>query len=191
MGNRGGNARKIAFVIDASGSLIDTFPSVVDELIKTINKLSEKQEFTIVFYQGDTVIEVPTPNLGFKRATSEIKQKVIDWIQLSSHNIVPQGTSNPIPALQRALQYHPQLIFLLSDSITGSGAYAVDQRRLLDAIKKTNTSGTKICTIQFIYTDPLANIGMKGTMQSIADQTGGKYQFVSPEDIGRNPKSLP
>ena len=182
MGNRGGNARKIAFLIDASGSLIDTLPFVIDELKKSINKLSEKQRFTVIFFQGNQPIEVPPP--GFKKATGDIKQKVIQWIDLSNHNIVPGGKSNPVPALELAMRYQPQLVFLLSDNITGSGAYAVDQRKLLNAIEKANTGGTKICTIQFIYEDPLKELGLDGTMELIAEQSGGNYEFVGNDELG-------
>lgn len=178
----GGNARKIAFLIDASGSLIDTLPFVITELKKTINQLSEKQQFTVIFFQGDQVIEVPPP--GFKDATGEAKQKVVDWIDLSNHNITPRGSSNPVPALERAMRYKPQLIFLLSDNITGRDQYAVDQRRLLAAIEKANTAGTKINTLQFLYPDPLAKIGLKGTMELIAQDSGGVYKFVDGRELG-------
>jgi len=184
MGNRGGNARRIAFLIDASGSLIDTLPFVIEELKNSINKLNEKQRFTVIFFQGNQVIEVPPP--GFKRATGETKQQVISWIDLSNHNIIPQGKSNPVPALERALRYRPQLIFLLSDNITGSGAYAVDQRRLLNEIEQANKANTKICTIQFLYPDPLSQLGLPGTMELIAEENGGEdgYTFVSDEELG-------
>ena len=184
MGNRGGNARKIAFLIDASGSLIDTLPFVIDELKNSINKLNEKQRFTVIFFQGNQVIEVPPP--GFKRGSGDMKQKVINWIDLSNHNIIPQGKSNPVPALRRAMRYQPQLVFLLSDNITGSGAYAVDQRELLKAIEQANTASTKICTIQFLYPDPLSQLGLDGTMKLIAKENGGidGYKFVSDEELG-------
>ena len=188
MGNRGGNARKIAFVIDASGSLIDTLPFVIDELKKTINNLSERQQFTVIFFNNNDAMEVPTPNRGFKRATSEAKQKVIDWI---GQNIIPGGGSNPIPALKLALSYRPDLVFLLSDEIEGQGSYAVDQRRLLQAIGEANSAGTKICTIQFLYRSRLAELGLEGTMELIAEQSGGTYKFVDSSETGRTIRRRP
>ena len=76
------------------------------------------------------------------------------------------------------MRYKPQLIFLLSDNITGQGQYELNQQRLLDEIKGANTSNTKINTIQFLYPDPLARIGFKPTMQQISEQTGGIYKFI-------------
>ncbi|MFW6060445.1 MAG: vWA domain-containing protein [Phycisphaeraceae bacterium] len=189
MGNRGGNARKIAFVIDATGSLIDTLPFVVNELKKTINNLSERQQFTVIFYNDDPVLEVPTPNRGFKRATGENKQNVIDWID---QNVIPRGSTTPIPAIEQALRYQPDLIFMLSDEIEGSGRYEVDRRRLLEEIAQANTAGTKICTIQFLYRSDLSTrLGIPEVMELIADQSGGTYKFVDSQETGRTIHRLP
>lgn len=177
----GGNARRIVFLIDASGSLIDTLPFVIEELKKSIQQLNEKQMISVIFFRGDQVIEVPPA--GFKPATLETKQRIVSWIDPRNHNIIPQGKSNPVPALERAMKYRPQLIFLLSDNITGEGAYAVDQRKLLTAINQANTTGTKINTIQFLYPDPLARLGLPGTMELIAKNSGGVYKFLNQDEL--------
>lgn len=179
----GGNARRIAFVIDASGSLIDTFPFVIRELKRSISQLGARQQFTVIFFQGDKVIEVPPPGIDAKRATSKVKQQVIDWLAQDKYHVTPQGTSNPVKALRQAFKYQPQLIFLLSDNITGQGRYEIDQPRLLEEIDRVNRSGTKINTLQFIYEDPLVKAGLQGTMKLIAQRNGGVYRFVSRADL--------
>jgi len=179
----GGNARRIAFIIDASGSLIDTFPFVVRELKQSISQLSERQHFTIIFFQGDDVIEVPPTGIDAKRASPAIKQQAIDWLAKENYHVTPKGTSNPVRALRRAFEYRPQLIFLLSDNITGQGQYEIDQRQLLEEIDRVNRSGTKINTLQFIYPDPLIQAGMGGTMEQIAERSGGVYKFVSKSEL--------
>jgi len=179
----GGNARRIAFVIDASGSLIDNFPFVIRELKKSISQLSGRQYFTVIFYQGGDVIEVTPIGIDAKRATSGIKQQVNDWLSPRRYNVTPKGTTNPVKALRRAFQYEPQLVFLLSDAITGQGQYEIDQRRLLDEIERINRSGTKINTLQFLQEDPLKKAGLAGTMELIARQSGGVYKYVSESDL--------
>lgn len=179
----GGNARRIAFVIDASGSLIDNFPFVIRELKRSINQLSSRQYFTVIFYQGKDVIEVPPFGIDAKRATPTIKQQVNDWLSADQYNITPKGTTNPVKALRQALRYEPQLVFLLSDAITGQGQYEIDQRKLLDEIERVNRSGTKINALQFLQEDPLVKAGLTGTMKLIAEQSGGVYKFVSMEDL--------
>jgi hypothetical protein len=179
----GGNARRIAFVIDASGSLIDTFPFVIRELKRSISQLSGRQQFTVIFYQGNDVIEVPPYGIDAKRATSSVKQQVIEWLAEDNYHVTPKWSSNPVRALRRAFEYRPQLVFLLSDAITGQGQYEIDQQRLLDQIEKVNRSGTKINTLQFIHEDPLVKAGLTGTMKLIAQQSGGVYKYVSKDDL--------
>lgn len=179
----GGNARTVVYVVDASGSLIDSLPFVINELKDSFRKLSDEQRFTVIFFQRDTAIEVPTPNRGMKIANRENIKKVSDWITLEEGNITPRGSSNPVKAIQLALAYKPDLIYILSDNITGHGRYAVDQRELLEMISDTKKSrgatNTRINTIQFLYPDPL------GTLQKIAAQNEGRYRYVDASVVGR------
>jgi len=179
----GGNARRIAFVIDASGSLIDTLPFVIRELKRSINQLSPRQQFTVIFYQGDDVIEVEPEGIDTKRATAKMKQDVINQLAEDKYLVSPKGSSNPVRALRTAFEYQPQLVFLLSDAITGQGQYEMDQPRLLKEIDNVNRMGTKINTIQFLYPDPLLEAGLRGTMELIAEQSGGVYKYVSKADL--------
>ena len=171
----GGNAKKLVYVVDASGSLLNSFPAVVSALKRSINELSDKQRFTVIFFQRDTAIEVPPRRL--KVADAQTKKHVGDW--LAEGNIITQGTSNPVTALKLAFNYRPDLIFVLSDNITGAKEYEIDQRDLLNQLDQLNKSRkTKINTIQFLYPDQF------GTLKLISDAHGGLHKFVSAEDVG-------
>ncbi len=178
----GGNARDIVYVIDASGSLIDSFEFVLAELRRSINGLSAEQRFTVVFFQNDKLIE-PPPG-GLKRAEPRVKQEVLAWIAPGAGRVTPVGSSNPLKAIERAMGYRPHLVYLLSDEITGRGVYELDQQSLLAAIGKANVQHTRINTIQFLYPDPLTAQGRKGTMELIALTTGGRYRFVDARELG-------
>ncbi len=185
----GGNARRIVFVVDTSGSLIDTHKYVIRELRRAISTLKPLQEFTVIFFQGDRVIEVP--EFGLKRADPMTKNGVIEWIDPANHHIEQWGKTDPLPALERAISYEPQLIYLFSDQIVRPGPadrMLEEQTRLLDQIKRLNRHHTRISTIQFMYHDPLADLpGSAGTMQLIAKQTGGTYRFITEDDLLKQP----
>lgn len=172
----GGNAHKIIYIVDASGSLIDTLPFVIKELKRSIGELSDQQQFTVIFFQDNTHLEVPPR--GWKYATSDNKHKVADWIS-NPDNVVPHGGTNPTSAIRVAMKYQPELVFILSDNITGHGRYEVDRDELLKLVNDANP-GHKIVinTIQFLYPDPL------NTLADIAKQSGGIYKFVSESDLG-------
>jgi hypothetical protein len=182
----GGNVTKLVFLIDTSGSLIDTLPFVIDQLKTTIRELSGKQQFAVLFFPGKKSAPTPfveAPPTGLKKAIPSMKNQVIDWIKLGQ-TVVAGGTAQPVAAIERALTYKPELLVILSDDITGTGVTQIDQQKLLDEIQRVNTANTKINTIQFLYPDPLAKYdGMKGTMQRIAEQTGGKYKFVDEAEV--------
>jgi len=175
----GGNATKIIYVIDASGSLIDTLPFVIKELKRSISELSDKQQFTVIFFQAGSAVEVPPR--GWKNATSDTKKKVADWITLASGNIIPRGSTNPVQALNLAMRYRPELVFILSDNITGHGRYEVDRSNLLKMLNDANEDRKiKINTIQFLYPDPL------NTLKEVAKQHGGVFKFITEDDLGLN-----
>jgi von Willebrand factor type A domain len=182
----GGNARRIAFVIDASGSTTAELPQLIVALKRSIGQLSARQRFTVIFYQGQNVIEVPPAGIDAKPATAKTKQMVYDWLARYKDYISPRRGSDPIKALKLAFGYRPQLVFLLSDDITGQGKDEIDQARLLDNIDRINRSGTRINTFQFEYEDPLLKAGLRGTMDLIAERSGGVYKFVTFDDVRRD-----
>jgi len=178
----GGNAYKLVYLIDSTGSLIDSLDYVILELKRSINDLSPEQSFSVIFFQGQQVIEVKPK--GLKKATQKTKAQVIEWIDPSAGNITPMMPGNPIPALQLALRYKPDLIYILSDNITGSGRYEIDQRRLLAEVEKANKGQTAINTIQFLYPDKLEEYGLEPTLALIAARSGGAYKFVDARELG-------
>lgn len=176
-----GDAKTIVYVIDASGSLIDTLPFVLNELGRSIRSLSPRQSFAVLFFQDGRAIEAPPR--GLSPANAEMKRRVMRWIQSPRH-IVPSGSSSPVAAVRRALAYRPDLVYLLSDNVTGTGPHELNQKELIQQIQKANTAHTKINTIQFLYPDPLQRIGLTPTLKLISQTTGGQYKFIDGHELG-------
>lgn len=176
----GGNARDVVFVVDASGSLIDSLPFVIQRLQESILQLNEEhQRFSVIFFQRGTFIEKTPP--GLQPATARMKQQTVEWMDLSNHNIIPRGESTPERALEVALRYRPDLIYILSDNITGFGRYSIDSDKLLSLVEQTKQqfrAETKINTIQYLYEDEME------TLKKIAEQHGGIYKFIDPSYVG-------
>lgn len=178
------NARRIVYVIDASGSMIRSLQIVVQELARSIDALSPQQRFAVVFFQGNAALPVP-PKGELHVATGDEKLRVLEWID---RNVHPRGSSNPLEAIRYALDLKPDVIFMLSENITGSGQYEVDQRDLLAMLdelnpivdEKTGRRRTQINCIQFLEEDAL------DTLRLIAERHGGQrgYKFLSREELG-------
>ncbi len=168
----GGNARKIVYVIDTSGSMADLFTEVKAELKESVNRLVDEQSFTIILFQQSKAIEVDQPSRGLKAATAKHREIALNWID-NPDNAYPGGKTNPIEAIELALRYEPDLIFILSDNIRGEGQYEIDKNDLLKRIRDAKGGGkTRINTIEFgDEADKLA------TMETIARQHGGRFVF--------------
>ena len=165
------NAKKIVFVVDASGSLIDSMPRVADEVSRKVAQLDVNREFSVFFYQNDRVIEAPPS--GLKPGSDPMKNGVSAWIKPSAGHIHPSGSSNPVDALQKAMSYQPDLIYIYSDTITGNRPGEISHLQLLQELDQLNKDRvTRISTVQFFYEDP------QETLRTIAFEHGGAYLFI-------------
>ncbi|MCC5829851.1 MAG: hypothetical protein JJU36_10435 [Phycisphaeraceae bacterium] len=196
IGEIGGNIRRVVYMIDASGSLIDTLPFVINDLNESLSRLSSEQSFSIIFFQ-DAVrggfVEVPGEDLagrpirsGLRPANTRNKQIAREWMDQYQFNIIPQGRSDPrtalVPAMRTAtgMRPQPQLIVLLSDNIIGQRQYEINRDDLVKLISDLTRDQIAINTIQFIYPEQLGGVP---TLQQIARNSGGNYRFVSADDL--------
>ena len=163
--------------------MIRSLPTVLEHLARSMAQLAPPQRFSVVFFQDNEA--VPMPNFAaLPLATADQKRAVLRWMH---HEIVPRGRSNPLRALERALALQPDVIFLLSENITGAGPFEIEADRLLAALEDQNpvrpdgTRGTAIKCIQFLEEDVL------GVLRQIAEVHGGPdgYNFVERDAAGR------
>ncbi len=162
----GGNAYKICYVIDRSGSLLDTFDYLRDELKRSIRSLKPQQQFHVIFFTGGRPEEMEARKLVY--ATPGNKQKAFKYLD----GVVPGGQTAPGAALERAFKYHPELIFLMTD-----GDFSPD---VLDRLRKLNRDKKiKINTLSFVFKPG------EELLKQIAKEHGGTYRHVDEDDLGQ------
>ncbi|MBX2851011.1 MAG: hypothetical protein KTR15_04600 [Phycisphaeraceae bacterium] len=189
----GGNARNIVYLIDASGSMMKLLPIIEREMNRVVRELKPAQNITILVFSGNGVYEVAGGGgvRGLRSATPEFKEDIADWLKRdnSNYKIGGAGSKHAEEAIRKALSYRPQLVYLLSDKLTGGGQGATQheimQGKLMESIRKANDADkpTKFNTIQFLREDPLVRAGLKGTLQLIAEDSGGSYRFIGERDL--------
>src|SRR5690606_2288610 len=96
-------AEQICFVIDASGSHIDTLPLIVNHVGRVIATLDPEQKFTVIFFQGNRALEAPPA--GLKKADKKMIDEVRQWMNPATGQVIPMGSSNPVTALRIAAGY--------------------------------------------------------------------------------------
>lgn len=165
----GQKARSIVYVMDRSGSMADTFKLLQRELMQAIGSLERDQQFNVIWFnEGDATLMFTK----LVPATLENKRKVFDAIAA----IIPSGQTQPLSAIQTALGYKPDVLFLLSD-----GDFGEQNRRITSTIKRKNKNReTIINTILFVY-DTMGD-GQR-VLRSIAEDNGGVYKHVRQEDL--------
>jgi hypothetical protein len=160
--------------------------SVLHELHRSLATLHPKQEFSIVFFQQNKSITVP-PRNSLRTATPHNIEAAMKWIQ-ESGDVIPTGSSNPMTAIRTALRLKPDVIYLLSENITGSGRYEVPPDELISQLEKLNPVDPRnsrrrvqINCIQYLTKDTL------GTMKRIAEIHGGEdgYTFIERGRVGQ------
>jgi len=186
-------ASNVVFLIDASGSMVDVLPFVINELKQVSNEMAATSKATVIFFSGKGVFEVPGGGAvrGLRPMTPQFKTQIRDWVALDSFKFDTggRGTAHVGDAIARALSYKPQLVILLSDNLTGGGQGATRhelmQNDLMALIDKHNDHHppAKFNTVQFLYEDPLVRAGLQGTLSRIAEETRGKFKFVSQSDL--------
>ncbi|MEM7625191.1 MAG: hypothetical protein AAF333_06140 [Planctomycetota bacterium] len=175
-------ATRIVYLIDASGSLIDTLPFVQAELQKALRSLRPGQSYAVMFLVGDRVVEAPP--VGMKLASTRAVTHTMQWVDPSAGKVIASGRPNAHAAIRRALAYQPDAVVLLSDGLTSRGPAGLKQRaQLVSLIETANTAGTVFHTVQLREPDPLATSTRRGTLEMIARRTGGVYRFVGEDEL--------
>jgi hypothetical protein len=180
------SAKRIVYVVDASGSMLLHLSTVLEELERSLRTLHPKQEFGIIFFQQEKSIVVP-PRKSLVAANAKNITSAMEWVNTSG-KVVPSGGSNPITAMKTAMKLKPDVIYLLSENITGAGRYEVPVSDLLKSLDELNPIDERnglrrvqINCIAYLTQDP------QHTMQRIAEIHGGDdgYTFIERGRVGK------
>jgi len=164
LGSSTRGVRQVVYVVDRSGSMLDTFAYVRDELKRSIGALRRSQKFHVIFFNSGAPLENAP-----KRLVSAIQaQKALFFESLD--RIYPEGSTNPEPAMRRALALEPDLIYFLTDGEFDGG--------LVEKLSQWNRERrVRIFTIAYF------DQGGAALLERIAQEHGGEFKFVSEDDL--------
>ena len=171
-----GNATRIVFLCDASGTMVVSFPMLRQELSRTLEKLQPIQFFNVIFFHGNTDGSSAAESIGvfpnsLVAATADNKSKAYDWIK----SYGPAGSTDPFPAIEKAFAMKPELLFVLTDGFDNVSSY----QAVRGAFKKANSGGqVKVNTILLQTT---ADPDLEDILKKIAEDNGGRYRTVKPD----------
>lgn len=185
-------ARRIVYLIDGSGSMAASLAFVQGELVRSVARLHETQQFQVIVYRerlgssSDVALSAFATSggaLALTPATRDAKQLIGPWVD----DVMPSGRSDPRRAIEAALTLEPDIIFVLTRAIARSGVdVEARNREVLAALERLNPANdegvrpAKIKAIQFLEDDPT------NLLQEIARVHGGgpgSYRLVTRAEI--------
>lgn len=164
---------RLVFLVDCSGSLVDSLPQMLVWLHEAIATLQPGETFTIVFFQKDQAIE-PSP-AGLKPLTRDYLADLDrEWLNPNASPILPAGRSDPAAAFELALSYNPSDIYLLSDESFAQRAGDTTPEQAVAFVTETlGDTDVRLHGVQFFY-----DAG-DSTLQTLSEQFDGSYEFVA------------
>lgn len=179
-----GNAMRIAYICDGSGSMTSVQALVRKELVESINQLKPIQFFNVFFYQNAATSSFDPARL--LPATPATKRAVASWIQ---RDYLPSGSANPLPAIQIAFAQKVELIYLLTDGLEDASADHSTANAVRQELRKLNhAQNVKVNTIFLRRGDrPGTSDGLSYSTEAeelakilrlIATENGGQYKLV-------------
>ena len=194
-GSTSGMPADTVFVIDASGSLVDTLSFVKTELAKVLNKSDAGMRFNLLFVAGENYNKTLAKNgvVTFMQkdmvaAEPEVVQEAIRWME----QIEPGGSGSTLAAIQAAIAMHPARVVVLSDNITGRGQWEIPSHELLGGVQsqlvQAEAAGHPVLMecYQFVHADPVAAWGEEPVLKQMASLTRADagYYFISKAVLG-------
>ena len=173
--------RKLCYLVDCSGSMCGIFARVRNELKQSVQNLRPDQYFHIVFFGGDKLYEFGRRTLV--RATPQTKSAACAFID----SIRPAGTTNAMPALERAMQIRdhrsvgPSVIYFLTDGFELNGRDTHKTSRKILTMLKNFAPTTKINAIAFWPQPDDCKV-----LNTIAHRSGGRFVAVSDNSETQN-----
>ncbi|GEM_PF-2745043 len=164
-------SRRVVYVIKHSGSMMDNFDFLREEVKWSVRRLSPSQEFNVVMWEETADVIFDKDRLV--KATQDNIQTLAKRIA----EFVPQGQNDDIydplkQAFDEAFKMKPDTIIFVAD-----GHF---DPKLAEFVAQTNKKlKISIHTVAFVNKEP----SYEERLRDLAKDNGGHYTFVSEEDF--------
>lgn len=167
---------RFVYVLDRSGSMYDhgAIRVAKEELVASLAALEQTQQFQVLFY-NQSLLELTgngdRPSMQWATDINRtLARQFISGVQ-------PDGGTDHMPALKKALRYQPEHLFFLTDA-----DQPVLSARELNEIKTANNSRTAIHCVEFGKGPELS---ADNFLKKLARENGGTYRYRDVTRFGR------
>jgi hypothetical protein len=141
------------------------------ELIESVGRLHGQQSFYVIFFDVDThpMFDQRRPERDLLPVNAANQKRLKRWLP----SIKLGADTRPLHAMQLALRFEPDAIFLLSD-----GEFADPTRNFLLAENIRESEDGSRETVVPIHTVGFHSLAAQAVLQPIAHENGGVYRFI-------------
>ncbi len=167
---------RFVYVLDRSGSMYDhgAIRVAKEELVVSLAALEQTQQFQVLFY-----------NQGLLELTGGADRPAMQWATDINRTLArqfissvqPDGGTDHMPALKKALRYQPEHLFFLTDA-----DQPILSARELNEIKTANNGRTAIHCVEF---GKGPEISADNFLKKLARENGGTYRYRDVTKFGR------
>lgn len=167
---------RFVYVLDRSGSMFDhgAIRVAKEELVVSLAALEQTQQFQVLFY-----------NQGLLELTGNGDRPQMQWATDINRTLArqfissvqPDGGTDHMPALKKALRYQPEHLFFLTDA-----DQPILSARELNEIKTANNGRTAIHCVEF---GKGPEISSDNFLKKLARENGGTYRYRDVTKFGR------
>jgi uncharacterized protein with von Willebrand factor type A (vWA) domain len=167
----GGNATKIVYLCDKSGSMLSVFGNLKQQLKESVNELdvSAGQQFNIIFFCDEGADALFKD--GMQIASADNKAKAMAYID----NEVAAGGTLPLPAIHMAIEEKPELLYVLTDGF--------DQIPSFDDVTNAFKAANAKMHINCIFLQSDEDPKLEQFLKAIADQGHGTFKKILKSDM--------
>jgi hypothetical protein len=160
-------ARRVVYVLDGSGSMMNKFDVLRTAVDKAVAELKPTQLFNVVIMHEDEGVPFNKQAIPATDANKKLFSAYMKRTQ-------PHGSSDPIPALRFAFAQNPDAIYFLTDGDFPNNNLVIFEMRRLNAANRT-----KVHTIAFMDRGE----EYERVLKVISEQNGGTFRFISDVDV--------
>ncbi len=167
---------RFVYVLDRSGSMYDhgAIRVAKEELVVSLAALEQTQQFQVLFYNQGLLELTGTGDRPSMQWATDINRTLARQF-ISS--VQPDGGTDHMPALKKALRYQPEHLFFLTDA-----DQPILSARELHEIKTSNNGRTQIHCVEF---GKGPEISADNFLKKLARENGGTYRYRDVTRFGR------
>ncbi|MEM9365541.1 MAG: hypothetical protein AAGD07_06055 [Planctomycetota bacterium] len=139
------------------------------ELLRSLNGLTSKQQFQIIFYNDQHARLRRSGAIGGLLFADEANRRAAERYVAS---VQPLGSTEHVSALKTAIGLTPDVIFFLTDA----RIQVLGQRQITELTRRAQNAGVTICCIQFGVGH---ETGEGGFLKELASRNHGAYRYVN------------